>query len=45
MMVLGSALGSRWWIATGSVVLLIGVILFAGSSLITPFLPGGRRFG
>jgi hypothetical protein len=31
------------WIATGVVVLAIGVILFAGSSLVTPYL-GGRRF-
>jgi hypothetical protein len=41
MMVLGARSEAGWWIATGSVVLLIGVILFAGSSLITPFLPGG----
>jgi hypothetical protein len=32
-------------IATGVVVLLIGAIFFAGSSLITPFWPGGRKFG
>jgi hypothetical protein len=30
-----------WWIATGVVILAIGVVLFAGSSLVTPFL-GGR---
>jgi hypothetical protein len=35
--------GMFWWIATGIVVLAIGVVLFAGSSLVTPYL-GGRRF-
>ena len=29
----------------GVAVLAIGVIFFAGSSLITPFLPGGQKFG
>jgi uncharacterized membrane protein YgdD (TMEM256/DUF423 family) len=32
-----------WWVATGVAVLAIGVVLFAGSSLVSPFL-GGRRF-
>lgn len=41
----GCALGGGWWIATGVVVLVIGIIFFAGSSLVTPFLPGGRKFG
>jgi hypothetical protein len=41
MIVLGVASGIGWWIATGLVVLAIGVVLFAGSSLVTPFL-GGR---
>jgi hypothetical protein len=44
MIVLGAERGMRWWIVTGVVVLLIGVLFFAGSSLVTPFLPGGRRF-
>ncbi len=41
MIVLGVTWGMGWWIATGLVVLAIGVALFAGSSLVTPFL-GGR---
>ncbi len=41
MIVLGVTWGMGWWIATGLVVLAIGVVLFAGSSLVTPFL-GGR---
>jgi hypothetical protein len=41
MIVLGVTPGMGWWIATGLVVLAIGVVLFAGSSLATPFL-GGR---
>ncbi len=45
MIALGARAASGWWIATGVVVLAIGVIFFAGSSLITPFLPGGRKFG
>jgi hypothetical protein len=43
MVVMGFMWGMFWWIATGLVVLAIGVIFFAGSSLITPYL-GGRRF-
>jgi hypothetical protein len=43
MIVMGVMWGMFWWIATGLVVLAIGVIFFAGSSLITPYL-GGRRF-
>jgi hypothetical protein len=42
MIVLGVTWGMGWWIATGLVVLAIGVVLFAGSSLATPFL-GDRR--
>jgi hypothetical protein len=45
MIVIGARSAAGWWIGTGVVVLVIGVIFFAGSSLITPFLPGGRRFG
>jgi hypothetical protein len=45
MILLGARSAAGWWIATGVVVLAIGAIFFAGSSLITPFLPGGRRFG
>jgi hypothetical protein len=41
MIVMGLLAGMFWWIATGLVVLAIGVVFFAGSSLITPFL-GGR---
>jgi hypothetical protein len=41
MIVLGVTWGMGWWIATGLVVLAIGAVLFAGSSLVTPFL-GGR---
>ncbi|MGH7932100.1 MAG: hypothetical protein ACREQN_02925 [Candidatus Binataceae bacterium] len=41
MIVIGAIYGEGWWIATGAVVLAIGVVLFAGSSLVTPFL-GGR---
>jgi hypothetical protein len=43
MIVLGLMWGMFWWIATGLVVLAIGIVFFAGSSLITPYL-GGRRF-
>jgi len=39
---LGFMWGMFWWIATGVVVLAIGVVFFAGSSLVTPYL-GGRR--
>ncbi len=45
MIALGAHAAMGWWIATGVVVLAIGVIFFAGSSLVTPFLPGGRKFG
>jgi len=41
MIVLAVTWGMGWWIATGLVVLAIGMVLFAGSSLVTPFL-GGR---
>lgn len=43
MIVVGLTDGNRWWIASGAVVFAIGVIFFAGSSLVSPFL-GGRRF-
>lgn len=42
MIVMGALSGMLWWIATGVVVLAIGVVFFAGSSLVTPYL-GGRR--
>jgi hypothetical protein len=45
MIVLGARSADGWWIATGVVVLAIGCIVLAGSSPITPFLPGGRKFG
>jgi hypothetical protein len=41
LIIMGLAAGMGWWIATGVVILAIGVVLFAGSSLVTPFL-GGR---
>ena len=37
----GVADGNHWWIATGAVVLAIGVLLFAVSSLVLP--PTGGR--
>lgn len=37
----GVADGNNWWIATGAVVLAIGVLLFAVSSLVSPLI-GGR---
>lgn len=43
MIVVGLAERNGWWIATGAVILAIGAIFFAGSSLMSPFL-GGRRF-
>ncbi len=43
MILLGLLDGSGWWVVTGLTVLAIGVVLFAGSSLISPIL-GGRRF-
>jgi hypothetical protein len=43
IIVLGFMWGMFWWIVTGIVVLAIGVVFFAGSSLITAYL-GGRRF-
>jgi hypothetical protein len=43
MIVMGFMWGMFRWIATGVVVLAIGVIFFAGGSLVTPFL-SGRRF-
>ncbi len=45
MIGLGARSADGWWIATGIVVLAIGCIFFAGSSLITPFLLGARKFG
>ncbi len=45
MIVLRARSAAGWWIATGVVVLLIGAIFFAGTTLVTPFLPGGRKFG
>jgi hypothetical protein len=38
----GIANSNGWWIATGAVVLAIGMVFFAGSSLVSS-LPGGRR--
>lgn len=42
MIFIGARYGQNWWIATGAVVFVIGVIFFAGSSIVTPFLPGSR---
>jgi hypothetical protein len=36
----GVADGNHWWIATGAVVLTIGVLLFAVSSLVSPLIAG-----
>jgi hypothetical protein len=44
IIILGVIAGMGWWIATGTVVLAIGIVRLAGSSLVTPFL-GGRTFG
>ena len=43
MIVLGVMRANGWWVASGVAVLAVGVVFFAGSSLISPFL-GGRRF-
>jgi hypothetical protein len=45
MLVLGLKSGEGWWIAIGSVVILIGVIFLGGSSLATAFISGGRGNG
>jgi hypothetical protein len=42
MIGVGVADSNVWWIATGAVVVAIGVVLFAGSSLVSPAL-GDRR--
>ena len=42
MIVLGFMWGMFRWIATGVVVLAIGVVFAAGTSLVTPYLGGGR---
>jgi hypothetical protein len=44
IIILGVIAGMGWWIATGTVVLAIGIVRLAGGSLVTPFL-GGRTFG
>jgi len=43
MIVLGVKWAMGWWIVTGVAVLAIGVVFFAGSSIVSPLL-GGRRF-
>ena len=43
MIVLGAKWAMGWWIVTGVAVLAIGVVFFAGSSMVSPLL-GGRRF-
>lgn len=43
MIVIGAMRGNGWWVASGLAVLAIGVVFFAGSSLVSPLL-GGRRF-
>jgi hypothetical protein len=45
MIVLGARSAAGWWIGMGVAVLAIGVIFFADSSLITSFLPEGRKLG
>jgi len=38
LIAIGARRGSGWWVATGIAVLAIGVVFFAGSSLVSPFL-------
>jgi uncharacterized membrane protein YgdD (TMEM256/DUF423 family) len=38
----GVADRNGWWIATGAVILAIGVVIFAGSSLVSLLLGGNR---
>jgi hypothetical protein len=45
MLILGIRWSDGWWIAAGAVVLVIGIVLSAGSSLFNCFIPGGRKFG
>lgn len=45
MLAIGIVWGMGWWIATGLAVIVVGIILFCGSSLVTSFLPDGRKFG
>ncbi len=45
MLAIGIVWGMGWWIATGVAVIVVSIILFCGSSLVTSFLPGGRKFG
>jgi hypothetical protein len=42
MIGMGVADGNDWWIATGGVVLAVGVVFFAGSSLVSPMIGGHR---
>jgi uncharacterized membrane protein YgdD (TMEM256/DUF423 family) len=42
MIGVGIADSNAWWIATGGVVVAIGVVLFAGSSLVSPLLSARR---
>ena len=45
MLALGLRWGAEWWIATGAVVVAIGVIFLGGSPLVTSLSPGGRKSG
>ena len=42
MALIGVKHGEGWWIASGATVFAIGAVFFAGSSIVTPFLPGAR---
>ena len=42
MAAIGAKHGEGWWISSGVVVFAVGVIFLAGSSIVTPFLPGAR---
>jgi hypothetical protein len=42
MIVIGASHRQGWWIASGVVVFAVGAIFLAGSSIVTPFLPGSR---
>jgi hypothetical protein len=43
MLALGFRWGARWWIATGAIVIAIGIIFLGGSPIVTSFIPGGRK--
>ena len=42
MALIGVRHGEGWWIASGAAVFAVGMVFLAGSSIVTPFLPGAR---